>query len=112
MSSEGIIVLDESACVVNVAKFFLKFTSCRVGAKIMLGILERIARGEGTGYLVVPEFCRACDRCRQVCPTGAARGTPGNPPYRIELSACINCGACFDACPFGAIERRPGRKER
>ena len=180
MGSGGIIVLDESACMVNVAKFFLEFTSeescgkctpCRVGTKIMLGILERIARGEGTEedlvrleelghmirdaslcglgqtapnpvlsslryfrdeflahirdkrcpagvcpdlihYVVVPELCRACDRCRQVCPTGAAQGTPGNPPYRIELSACINCGACFDACPFGAIERRPGRKER
>jgi NADH:ubiquinone oxidoreductase subunit F (NADH-binding)/(2Fe-2S) ferredoxin len=57
MGSGGVIVLDDSSCMVNVAKFFLEFTAdescgqcvpCRVGLRMMLGILERIVRGEGT----------------------------------------------------------------
>jgi len=57
MGSGGVIVLDDSACMVNVAKFFLQFTAdescgkctpCRVGTQMMLAILNRITNGEGT----------------------------------------------------------------
>jgi len=57
MGSGGVIVLDDSACMVNVAKFFLQFTAdescgkctpCRVGTQMMLEILNRITEGEGT----------------------------------------------------------------
>jgi len=57
MGSGGVIVLDDSACMVNVAKFFLEFTAdescgkcvpCRVGTQMMLGILRRITGGSGT----------------------------------------------------------------
>jgi NADH-quinone oxidoreductase subunit F len=56
MGSGGLIVMDESACMVDVARFFLDFVQdescgkcvpCRVGTKRMLEILERICRGEG-----------------------------------------------------------------
>jgi NADH-quinone oxidoreductase subunit F len=56
MGSGGVVVLDETNCMVNVAKFFLTFTKnescgkcipCRVGTKTMLDILERITKGEG-----------------------------------------------------------------
>jgi NADH-quinone oxidoreductase subunit F len=56
MGSGGLIVMDESACVVDVAKFFLNFTQdescgkctfCRIGTLRMLEILDRIANGEG-----------------------------------------------------------------
>jgi len=56
MGSGGVVVLDETNCMVNVAKFFLTFTQnescgkcipCRVGTKTMLDILERITNGEG-----------------------------------------------------------------
>lgn len=56
MGSGGMIVLDETSCVVDVAKFFLNFTQrescgkcpfCRIGTKRMLEILERISNGEG-----------------------------------------------------------------
>jgi NADH-quinone oxidoreductase subunit F len=56
MGSGGMIVMDESTCVVDVAKFFLSFTQrescgkcpfCRIGTKRMLEILERISKGEG-----------------------------------------------------------------
>ncbi len=56
MGSGGVIVLDDAACMVNMARFFLEFTSdescgkcvpCRVGTQMMLGILDRIVAGEG-----------------------------------------------------------------
>ena len=56
MGSGGMIVLDETSCVVDVAKFFLNFTQrescgkcpfCRIGTKRMLEILERISEGKG-----------------------------------------------------------------
>ncbi len=57
MGSGGMVVLDDTSCMVDVARFFLHFTQgescgkcpfCRVGTKRMLEILERICRGEGT----------------------------------------------------------------
>jgi NADH-quinone oxidoreductase subunit F len=56
MGSGGMVVMDESTCMVDVAKFFLKFTQeescgkctfCRIGTKRMLEILERITQGKG-----------------------------------------------------------------
>jgi len=56
MGSGGMLVMDESTCMVDLAKFFLNFTQdescgkcvpCRVGTKRMLDILERITNGEG-----------------------------------------------------------------
>jgi len=50
------IVIDEDACMVNIAKFFLEFTQdescgkcvpCREGTKRMLEILTRITEGKG-----------------------------------------------------------------
>ncbi len=57
MGSGGVIVLDDAACMVNMARFFLEFTAdescgkcvpCRVGTQMMLRILDRIVAGEGT----------------------------------------------------------------
>jgi NADH-quinone oxidoreductase subunit F len=56
MGSGGMVVMDETTCMVDVAKFFLDFTRkescgkctfCRVGTKRMLEILDRITNGEG-----------------------------------------------------------------
>ncbi len=57
MGSGGMIVLDESDCMVDIAKFFLEFTQnescgkctpCREGTKRMLEILIKITEGKGT----------------------------------------------------------------
>ena len=57
MGSGGMLVLDDSDCMVNICKFFLEFTveescgkctPCREGTKRMLEMLEKIASGEGT----------------------------------------------------------------
>lgn len=56
MGSGGMVVMDETTCMVDVAKFFLDFTRkescgkctfCRIGTKRMLEILERITEGNG-----------------------------------------------------------------
>jgi len=57
MGSGGMIVLDDSDCMVDIAKYFMQFsfdescgkcTPCREGTKRMLEILERITGGQGT----------------------------------------------------------------
>ncbi|HZH93511.1 MAG TPA: NADH-quinone oxidoreductase subunit NuoF [Tissierellaceae bacterium] len=56
MGSGGMVVMDESTCMVDMARFFLDFTRkescgkcihCRLGTKRMLEILERIVKGDG-----------------------------------------------------------------
>lgn len=57
MGSGGLIVLDETDCMVDIAKFFLEFTveescgkctPCRIGTKRMLEILDKITKGQAT----------------------------------------------------------------
>jgi len=56
MGSGGMVVLDETDCMVDIARYFLTFTQtescgkctfCRVGTKRMLEILERLCAGQG-----------------------------------------------------------------
>jgi NADH-quinone oxidoreductase subunit F len=56
MGSGGMVVMDESTCMVDVARYFLSFvqsescgkcTFCRIGTKRMLEILIRITEGKG-----------------------------------------------------------------
>ena len=56
MGSGGMVIMDESTCMVQMAKFFLEFTTkescgkcvaCRIGTKRLLEILTRICDGEG-----------------------------------------------------------------
>ena len=56
MGSGGMVVMDDTTCMVDVARFFLNFTQnescgkctfCRIGTKRMLEILTRITEGKG-----------------------------------------------------------------
>lgn len=56
MGSGGMVVMDETTCMVDVARFFLDFTQrescgkctfCRIGTRRMLEILTRITEGKG-----------------------------------------------------------------
>ncbi|MBA7522749.1 Ion-translocating oxidoreductase complex subunit C [subsurface metagenome] len=170
MGSGGLIVMDEHTCMVDVAKYFLKFTSqescgkcvpCRIGTTRILEILEKITSGEGeikdleilenlahtvkngslcglgqtapnpvlttikyfkdeylehiennrcpaavcrdlVEYRVIKEKCTGCQRCVNVCPTGAITG-PRSEPHNLDLSKCIKCRACYEICRFDAI---------
>jgi NADH-quinone oxidoreductase subunit F len=57
MGSGGLVVLGESSCMVDVARYFLQFTAqescgkcvfCRIGTRRMLEILDRLTTGSGT----------------------------------------------------------------
>ena len=57
MGSGGLVVLGESSCMVDVARYFLQFTAqescgkctfCRIGTRRMLEILDRLTSGQGT----------------------------------------------------------------
>ena len=57
MGSGGMVVLSESSCMVDVARYFLSFTCqescgkctfCRVGIRRMLDILDRLCTGKGS----------------------------------------------------------------
>ncbi|MFO7616328.1 MAG: NAD(P)H-dependent oxidoreductase subunit E [Bacteroidales bacterium] len=56
MGSGGLVVLDDSDCMVDMARYFLSFTQkescgkctfCRIGTRRMLDILERLCQGKG-----------------------------------------------------------------
>jgi NADH:ubiquinone oxidoreductase subunit F (NADH-binding)/(2Fe-2S) ferredoxin/Pyruvate/2-oxoacid:ferredoxin oxidoreductase delta subunit len=56
MGSGGLVVCDEDTCMVDLARYFLKFTQeescgkcvpCRVGTRVILDTLERICAGQG-----------------------------------------------------------------
>ena len=57
MGSGGLIIMDETSCMVKVARYFMEFCMdescgkcipCRVGTKQMHGLLDKICKGEGT----------------------------------------------------------------
>jgi NADH:ubiquinone oxidoreductase subunit F (NADH-binding)/(2Fe-2S) ferredoxin/Pyruvate/2-oxoacid:ferredoxin oxidoreductase delta subunit len=56
MGSGGLVVLDETDCMVDIARYFLQFTQnqscgkctfCRIGTRRMLDILDRLCAGKG-----------------------------------------------------------------
>lgn len=58
-----------------------------------------IAQEQCTRYL---HKASTCQRCSEVCPTGAITLTLNHPIYDAAL--CLKCGACASVCPMGAIE--------
>ena len=127
MGSGGMVIMDETSCMVDIAKFFLEFTTeescgkctpCRVGNKLMLKILERISEGKG-----VMEDIDTLMRLSETITNGSLCGlgkTAPNPVlttlkyFRHEYEAHIlekRCPAnvckrltpspCQNACPAG-----------
>jgi len=84
MGSGGMVVLDETTCMVEVARYFLSFTQsescgkcvpCRLGTRQMLEILTRITQGKGREedmdtLLNIAKTVKECSLCGlgQTCP--------------------------------------------
>ncbi|MHC1578149.1 MAG: NADH-quinone oxidoreductase subunit NuoF [Dehalococcoidia bacterium] len=77
MGSGGMVVLDETTCMVEMARYFLSFTQaescgkcvpCRLGTKQMLEILTRITQGKGREQdidtlLTIAKTVKECSLC-------------------------------------------------
>ena len=114
MGSGGMVVMDESTCMVGMAKFFLDFTSkescgkcvhCRIGTRRMLEILTRIVEGNGKDgdIELLEELCNAI-KDGALCGLGQTAPNPVLTTiryFRDEYEAHINdkkcpAGECMD----------------
>jgi NADH-quinone oxidoreductase subunit F len=84
MGSGGMVVMDDTTCMVEVARYFLSFTQdescgkcapCRLGTRQMLEILTRITQGKGRdedidSLLTIARVVKECSLCGlgQTCP--------------------------------------------
>ena len=107
MGSGGMIVMDETDCMVDVTKFYLDFTveescgkcaPCRVGGRKLHNILTRISKGQG-----VPEDIDKMRRIGRAMTKASLCGlgqTAPNPIlstlrfFQAEYDAHINDGLC------------------
>ena len=122
MGSGGMVVMDESTCMVGMAKFFLDFTAkescgkcihCRIGTKRMLEMLERITKGEGKDgdIELLEELCQSI-KDGALCGLGQTAPNPVLTTikyFRNEYEAHINekkcpAGECSDLIEYKIIE--------
>ena len=109
MGSGGLVVLDDTDCMVDIARFFLSFTQdescgkctfCRVGTKRMLDILENITSGKGKqGDLEELEKLAHWTKKGSLCGLGKTAPNPILSTlkyFRHEYEAHIN-----GVCPTG-----------
>ena len=86
MGSGGLIVMDETDCVVDIAKFYLDFTvdescgkcaPCRIGGRKLLNYLKKISEGRGTEQDIVDmqQICDAMNKA-SLCGLGQTASNP------------------------------------
>lgn len=145
MGSGGLVVLSESDCMVDVARYFLNFISgescgkctfCRVGARRMLDILDRLSTGKGTMKDIdqLEELALAVKKSA-LCGLGKTAPNPvlstlryfrheyeehvqgicrtGSCKALVRLTVtddCIGCTKCARCCPADAIPFEPYKK--
>ncbi len=108
MGSGGLIVMDETTCMVDVARFFLDFSRsescgkcvpCRVGTAHLYELLDRIVRGRGDGESL-QKLEDLSDLLRHTSLCGLGQSAP-NPVlstlryFREEYEAHLREGRCL-----------------
>ena len=107
MGSGGMVVMDETTCMVGIAKFFLDFTTkescgkcvhCRIGTKRLSEILERIVSGKGKegDVELLEELCTSI-KDGALCGLGQTAPNPVLTTiryFRNEYDAHINDKKC------------------
>ena len=117
MGSGGLVVMDETTCMVDVARYFLNFTQsescgkctpCREGTKRMLEILTRICDGEGKeGDIELLETLARSIKAGSLCALGQTAPNPVLSTlnfFRDEYEAHIK----DHRCPAGACTAMVG----
>ncbi|MFC2101493.1 NAD(P)H-dependent oxidoreductase subunit E [Bacteroidota bacterium] len=109
MGSGGLVVLDETDCMVDIAYYFLSFTQsqscgrctfCRVGTRRMLELLEKIRNGKG-----IPEDLKTLEHLAASIKQGSLCGLGKSAPNPV-LSTLIYFREEYEAhlqgrCPAG-----------
>lgn len=114
IGSGGLVVMDDSTCMVEVARFFMNFTQnescgkcvpCREGTRRMLEILERIVSGEGReGDIELLEDLADTISATALCGLGKSAAYPvvsTIKTFRDEYEAHIN----EKRCPAGSCQK-------
>ena len=113
MGSGGMVVVDETTCMVDFARYFLSFTQdescgkcvpCRIGTRKMLNLLTRISHGHATGA-DLERLLTLCETVRigSLCGLGQTAPNPVLTTLRYfkdEYLAHIE----EKRCPAGACE--------
>jgi bidirectional [NiFe] hydrogenase diaphorase subunit len=96
MGSGGMIVMDHTSSMVDVARYFMEFCKdescgkcvpCRAGTDQMHGLLDKIAKGKGSARTIWPcwkkcaKWCKAMSLCGlgQTAPESGAQHAPPLP---------------------------------
>ena len=140
MGSGGLVVMNDSTCMVDTARFFTEFSvdescgkcvPCRVGMKVMLNMLNRIATGQGT-MEDIEQLEYLGQHIKESSHCGLGKTAP-NPVlstiryfrneyeahiqekrcpalvcvdlirFRVDEERCKMCGLCKKVCPMDAI---------
>jgi NADH:ubiquinone oxidoreductase subunit F (NADH-binding)/(2Fe-2S) ferredoxin len=140
MGSGGLVIMDDMTCMVDVARYFLSFTQnescgkctpCRVGTRLMLGILDRICAGQGeAGDIETLEELGEAIKATSLCGLGQTapnpvlttlkhfrseyeahihqQKCPGKTckdliTFTIDQDKCTGCRLCVKQCSVDAI---------
>ena len=146
IGSGGLIIMDEDTCMVDVARYFSNFnrqescgkcTTCRIGSKRMLELLEKITSGQGEEKdLERLESLALLMKNASLCGLGRSAPNPVLSTLRhfreeylahikdkrcpagvcpelnrhyIQEEKCRACGLCARLCPAEAIIQEEGR---
>jgi bidirectional [NiFe] hydrogenase diaphorase subunit len=124
MGSGGMIVMDETSCMVDVAKYFMEFCMsescgkcipCRAGTQQMHGLLEKITAGEATPD-DLKKLEELCDLVRNTALCGLGQSAP-NPIvttlkyFGHEYQAHIDGTGCAAGVCKGACKNKDKHEE-
>lgn len=111
MGSGGLVVINDSDCMVDIARYFLQFTQhescghctfCRIGTQRMLAILDRICQGNGRdGDLEKLEELAKLVKAGSICGLGRTAPNPilstlrhFHTEYEAHLHGICPAGKC------------------
>ena len=121
MGSGGMIVMDETSCMVDVARFFMEFcmdescgkcVPCRAGTVQMHGLLDKITRGEATrrDLELLEELCDLV-KSTSLCGLGQTAPNPVLSTLRYFRDEYLAPTSTSGGCPAGRLHdlrrRRP-----
>ncbi|QDV41799.1 NADP-reducing hydrogenase subunit HndC [Stieleria neptunia] len=117
MGSGGLVVLDDKDCMVDIARYFLKFTQdqscgkctfCRVGTRRLLDILDRLCTGNGKkGDLEQLEALSTSVCAGSLCGLGKTAPNPilstlkyFREEYEAHIAGYCPAGKCVDLIDY------------